>query len=458
MLYRLFFALSLLISIFRCDATQLYRGAEVQKLENDISVMFIDTSKSENILVMLCLSVGSTDEFGTDGVANLLANIFSKQLNRNAETMHYGCQSTLYSGYDQSIHYVYGKQENLEGIIKNFGTVYSNFELTEPDINACKQEIVQKIASDNQIDKNIANQEAMKCMYWHTKYGTTIIGNMNVASIDPEDLVKFRDRFYRNSRLLIIVAGNVNKQETINLINKYFIKKDVGEDKIERLQEPSHHDATVRLTSNSSQVSVPMIDFYWEIPNYRNNSNEAFATEIFINALDDILQGIISEGIKNAASVEFSYSFWNYDYGTFRMSITANDDSKVDELITSIITMIRCIAADGITQAQVDAAMKKISSSASLIDRDVIDVVSIISMRVSAGNNFEFVKSYNDFVKKGCELKLINSQAKKIFQKQPRVISVIYPEKKRPKKIEESVAVVAPSSEKIAEPAAAPAT
>lgn len=412
------------------NTSQLYRESSIQQLENGISVIFVDTTKSEYTLVMLCISAGNTDEIGRDGVANLLSKIVCRRLNQNAENMHYGCESNSYVGHDQSLYYFYGKLENLEGFIKNLGTVYSNLEFSEEDMNICKQEISQTITSENQIDRLVASKEAMKCMYWHSKYGASLTGNMeDISEISSADIKEFRDKFYKNSRVLLIVAGNVDKKVSTDLINKYFIKKDIIEDKITRLQEPSHHDSVTRLTKYSSQVNVPIIEICWEIPNYRNNRNEALATEIFINALDTILQSTIIEEQTNVASMEFSYSFWNYDYGTFRMTITANDDSKVEELITSILTEIRCIASDGISQKQANTAKEKLYKTSSLVDRNMIDAIGIISMKISSGNSLDFLKTYDESIKK-CNLEIINSQAKEIFNKYPRVINVIYPEKK----------------------------
>ena len=59
--------------------------------------------------------------------------------------MHYFAEINSYVGYDQSIYYVHGKKENLDGILKNFGQIYSDFSVSKEEIALQKQDIEQKL-------------------------------------------------------------------------------------------------------------------------------------------------------------------------------------------------------------------------------------------------------------------------------------------------------------------------
>jgi predicted Zn-dependent peptidase len=417
--------------LFSLEAEK-YRGASFQKLENGISVIFVDTAKSDSLLVMFCVSSGSTDEIDKRGVANLLRHVFSKKLKENADSdsLQYSLENNSYTGYDQSVYYFYGKIENLDGFINNLGTTFSGFVFSPSDLNESIKIIERQISEDQQIDKNCIRHEARKSLYWHSGYGAT--GDIDsLRSISEEDVRNFKNKNYVNGRATLIIAGNVDKNHTLEIINKYFSKEKV-ESPINRLQEPPHHGSTTRIIRSSFQVSVPIIEMYWRIPNYRNEKDRALAAEIFINYLDEVLQKNLIETQKIAASISFRYSFWNYDYGDFCMSITSNNSDKVEEVITAILSEIKYIASEKITEEQAKKAAKKLYDSNNVFNMnvDVIDLVNWVSKKIGACYDFDFLKSYNQFVNK-FDLNEINSQARAIFKNDPSVISVIKPAEKK---------------------------
>jgi predicted Zn-dependent peptidase len=421
--------LSCAIDVARGEDPQLYRWSSIQKLENGISVIFVDTSSTSTaILTMLCVSSGSTDEIEIKGVANILSKIFSRKLNENASALHYGSESSSYTGYDQSVYYFYGKAENLEGFIKNLGSVYSNFSFSKEDIDSCRQAEEQDIINKNQIDRTVASRESRKALYWHSGYGDDISGDLeNLSLISDDDVRDFQRKNYKNARTTIIVAGKVDKKAVIDLVNKYFTRPKSNDTRADRLQEPPHHDSTTRITKYSRQISVPIVELYWKIPNYRGDRNKALATEIFVNFLDNWLQNAVIEGQKIAASMSFCYSFWNYEYGDFCIRVTARRPENVEMLINAITSEIKCIASDGITQEQANAAAKKLQGASNLVGMDMIDAVDRISKKLGSCCDYDFIKGFSDFAGKSCDLSLINAQAKEVFKRDPCVITVIMP-------------------------------
>jgi zinc protease len=412
------------------ESPQIYLGSSIKKLANGISVIFVDTSVSDALLVMLCVSAGSADEVTKEGVANLLSKVFAKKLNENSVAMHCGAESNSYAGYDQSSYYFYGKLENLEKFLNNLGSVYSSFSFSKDDLETCRNSVEHSIINENQVDKSISYRESRKAMYWHSKYGASISGDIDgVKLITDDDLSQFKNKHYKNSRVAIIVAGNVDKNATIALVEKYFNKKDDGELKINRLQEPPHHGSTTKITKYSSQVSAPIVEMYWKIPNYRNDRNKALATEIFVNALKDPLRKILVDGQKIAASMSFAYSFWNYDYGDFCVTVTAANSDNVDELVTAISTEIKCLASDGLTDEQASVASKRLYNSSNLVGINTLNAVDHLSRRISSFCDFDFIEGYAGYVDK-YDLNEVNKQAKEIFKNDPCVITVIMPEKR----------------------------
>jgi predicted Zn-dependent peptidase len=430
-----FFLLLSIVNNSYGSEPQKYLGSSIEQLENGISLIFADTSKSDSVLVMFCVSAGNTDETEKEGVSNLLSKITQKKLNDNASNLHYGSECSLYAGHDSTAYYFYTKHDHIEGIIKNFGEICSNFSFSKKDFDECKRLVEQELATDDQVDRIITQREARRSLYWHSKYGSEIAGESDsIKFITDDDIRKFNGKNYKNGRINIIVAGNVDKKEIADLVNKYFVKKGAAEDdKIVRLKEPSHHGSSTRIIKYSSQISVPVIEMYWRIPNYREEKENALATEIYIYALEELLRDALIEKQKIASSMSFQHSFWNYNYGDFCVTVTAENNEQTDDLIRGLISEIKCISLDGITQNQAIEAMEKLLKSSYLVGNDMIDAMDCISKRIASCNDFNFVTEFANFAKKNYNLQLINEQAKKIFKHDPSVISIVIPEKYRKK-------------------------
>lgn len=432
MLKKFAFTIFLSLLFFPSNANEIvqeYRCSSIEKLDNDISIVFVDTIKSESILVMLCISAGNTDEIEKDGVANLLSKVFVKKLNDSAHSLHYGSECNSYVGYDQSVYYFYGKQDNLDGFLKNLGSVFSNFVFSNDELENCKQAIEQSITNEDQIDKLVLRKEARKALFWHSKYGASICGTLDdLKIITIEDINNFKKQHYTNKRANIIIAGNINKKDTIALIKKYFNIQSTKEDiKINRLQEPPHHGSTTKILKYSSQAAVPIIEFYWRIPNYRQEKNKALNTEIFINSLDESLHNSLIEKQKIVSTISFCYSFWNHDYGDFCITITAKNQNNIDDVITAVLSEIKCVASDGMTKEQAKLAYKKLYKASNLVGTDMIDAVDRISKKLGAFYDYEFIRDYPKFIET-YNIDEVNTQAKEIFTHDPSVISVIIPE------------------------------
>lgn len=433
MLKRIIFSLALSLPIFSGSSVQVqasgtYRDVHKTRLDNGISVIFIDAN-SDMVLVMFCVSCGSSDEVDKEGIANLLSKIYSSKLNENAGNLHYGAEVNCNTSYDQSIYYVLGEKNNLEAILQNFAQIYERFSVNESDMNLQKQSIKEALLNKHQIDKNRFHSEIRRSLYWHSKYGCDIEGTFDsLKRISAEDIQRFKDNNYTDNRVSIIVSGSVKRNDVIEMLEKYFKTKErpKTESKIRRMQEPPHHGATISITKYSDQISVPMVEMYWKIPGYHNDKDKALAVEIFINALNDILQKELIEEQQIAASVSFSYSSWNYDGGDLCIAFTPKDATNVSEVATAVLAEIKSIAADGLTAEQASKSAEKISDSSRFVGEDMFDVADKVSKELASGCGFDFILQHPKSAKK-FDLKKVDGVAKEIFLEEPAVVATIRP-------------------------------
>ncbi len=419
-------------------SAEVYRGAEYRKLSNDVSVIFLETNKSDNIFVTLCLSVGHSDDLEKSGKTELIGNIFKHKLEKemNKNSQGYNVEMTSFIGQEQSLFSFYGKRIDLPFHLKCISRHFYGLEISEDELLKEKRKIANKFNQWLVLDKNKLRREALRSLYWHDGFGKPFsVEELNSITID--DLRQFREKNYTNNRITLIISGYIkNKDEITKIIEENFSHSNKSE--IKRLKEPAHHDATVNFEITGSQVKFPFVEIYWRLPNYREEKSvyddvEPFRTvsplalEIFLIYLKSELEKFLIEELKIASSVTFDYSFWNYSEGNLRISVTLNENKYSKETEFAILSEIKKLAYE-VNEQKLAAAQKELYKSVDVFNYlvDVIDTMNWLSEKIGVGYDYEFLKKYRNSIK-NFKLETAQKDIVKFFKKEPEVISVLNP-------------------------------
>lgn len=438
-----FLCLILVLSFGKISA-EVYRGAEYQKLSNDVSVIFLETNKSDNIFVTSCLSVGRSDDVDKSGKSELVGNIFKQKLEKkiNKNPQGYGVEMTSFIGQEQTLFSFYGKQVDLSFYIKCLAKYFYNSEISEEELAKEKEKILHRSNQSMSLDKNKLRKEALRSLYWHDGAGKPL-STEELNSITVDDLKNFCNQNYTNNRLTLIISGNLkNNDEVIKAIEENFSKAKKSE--IKRLKEPSHHDAMISFNMDSPQVKFPCVEIYWRLPNYRGkksvyDNDEPFRTispislEIFLIHLKRELEKSLIDELKIASNVAFDYSFWNYSEGNLRISVQLKEKECSKETEFLILGEIKRLASD-IDKQKLVVAREELYKSVDVFNyqMNVIDTMNWLSDKIGAGYDYKFLKEYRDSIKNlkletAEEVETIKREIVKFFKRGPEVISVLNP-------------------------------
>lgn len=442
-----FLSLIFFFFIGEISAEMVYRGAEYQKLSNDVSVVFFETNKSDDVFSTVCLSVGRSDDIDKSGKSELVGNIFKQKLEKemNKNPQGYSVEMTSFIGQEKTLFSFYGKQVDLPFHIKCLARYFYDLKISEEELAKEKEKISYKFNQSMSLDKNKLRREALQSLYWHDGAGKPFSID-ELDSIVVDDLKNFHDQNYTNNRLTLIISGDLkNKDEIIKAIEENFSNTKKSE--IKRLKEPAHHDATVSFKMTGSQVRFPCVEVYWRLPNYRNeksvyDDDEPFRTisptflEIFLIYLKTELEKSLVDELKIASSVAFDYSFWNYSEGNLRISVQLKEKKYSKETEFLILGEIKRLAGE-IDKQKLVAAREKLYKSVDVFNHqiNVIDTMNWVSDKISAGYDYEFLKDYSDSVKNleletAEKVETVKREIVKFFKRDPEVISVLNPKGK----------------------------
>jgi len=434
---------SLILFLFVCEVSaEVYRRVDHRKLLNGISVIFLETNRSDNIFVTACLSTGQSDDIDKSGQAELVGNIFKRKLEKemNKNPQRFNVEMTSFVGHEQTLFSFYGKRVDLPFHIKCLAQHFYNLEISDEELSKEKERITSRFNQSMVPDKNKLRVKALQSLYWHDAFGKPF-SIEELKTISVEDLKGFREKNYTNNRLTLIISGHIkNKDEIVKTIVENF--SNIKKSEIKRLREPMHHDATISFNMTSSQIKFPYIEIYWRLPNYREeksvyDNDEYFrkvspiALEIFLIYLKTELKKSLIEESKIASSLDFDYSFWNYSEGNLRISIMLKSKKYSEEVEHEILNEIKKIAYE-VDENKLVIARKELYKSADVFNYlvDVIDTMNWLSDKIGVGYDYEFLKKYRESIK-NFKLETVRKEVVEFFKKEPDVISVLNPEERK---------------------------
>jgi len=247
-----------------------------EKLNNGLEVFIIPKNDINNIYVTYNSKYGGKDnEFVPlgetkmtkfpDGIAHFLehklfeeedeTNIFGfyseRGANANANTS-YERTSYLFSGTECF-------KENLEMLLHYVENPYFTDENVEKEKGIIEQEYYMN--EDNPYSKIFYG--TLENAFVKLPYNKSILGDVDsIRSITKEDLYKCYNTFYHPSNMFIVVTGNVNPDEVLEIIKDFEDKRDLKKEKKivrKKYREPDKvrkKEERIKMNTSLSKVSL----------------------------------------------------------------------------------------------------------------------------------------------------------------------------------------------------------
>lgn len=180
-----------------------------------------------------------------------------------------GCNAATYHRHTR---YLFegsnGFKENLDYLLKYVHSPYFTDENVEKEKGIIAEELLQyKDMVDLQMELLVN-----KCLFKYDKMRIDIGGEVeDIMQITKEDLYKTYNTFYQPSNMFIVISGNFNKEEALEIIknneylNKAVTNKEIIEKKIEEPLEVNERHVETEMNTQSTKVNysikVPIKDY-----------------------------------------------------------------------------------------------------------------------------------------------------------------------------------------------------
>lgn len=327
-----------------------------QILDNGLKVVAIPMDNDTGVITTdIFYNVGSRDEImGKSGIAHMLEHLnFKSTKNLKAGEFDkivkgFGGVNNASTGFDYTHYYIKSSSKNLDKSLELYAELMANLTLKDEEFQPERDVVAEerRWRTDNS-PMGYLYFRLFNNTYIHHPYHWTPIGFMSdIQNWNINDIKDFHDKFYTPNNAILLVAGDITKEEVFKTAKKYFKKiknkYPKRDDKLHTI-EPKQDGAKRIIVRKDSQVQMLAINFH--IPNYLHKDQVALSalSELLSSGKSSKLNELLIDK-KQLVNTIYAYNMELKDPGVYLFLAVCNpgvNAKDVEELIWKEIDKIK---------------------------------------------------------------------------------------------------------------------
>jgi zinc protease len=336
------------------------------KLDNGLDIVVIEDHRAPVVTHMVWYRNGSADDpLGKSGIAHFLEHLMFKGTKANPQgkfselIADFGGQENAFTANDYTAYFQRVAKEHLPVCMEYEADRMKNLvlsdEVVSPERDVVLEERRMRTDSDPSDQLNEAVQAAL---YTHHPYGKPIIGWLHeIESLDRNDALAYYDRFYTPENAILVVAGDVDPTEVIDLAGKIYgpVPRHGEPPKRTRTKEPEPR-AHRLVTLADPKVEQPSYQQVFLVPSYRTGApGEGEALEVLAHLLGGGQTSLLFKDLvvdeKLAVAAGAHYQGTAVDDTRFYVFSIPAPGVPLERLDEAVLRVIEKVASEGVDAA-----------------------------------------------------------------------------------------------------------
>ena len=349
-------------------------GIDLYELNNGMKVVFEQNKHLNSVTVGVWIKVGSRDEDEyNNGIAHMIEHmLFKGTTSMSAEelairTAIIGGSLNAYTSKENTEFYCRTLPSCLKEAISILGDMICHSLINEEDLEKEKGVVCEEIDMYKDSPEDSVHEVLQKKIWKAHPLGFLISGKKkNVRAFKANDLKEFMERYYTADNMVVSVAGNFNKRETLVWIKEsfadVFVNKKItagaatNDGLITRKLNPQYTKTEFAKKKDIEQLHV---NYAFEAPSYMEE--ERYSAAILNAILGGDVNSRLFQGIREKHGLTYSvYSYGSSfsDVGLMHIYAAMNPHQydNVHELVTGIINDLR---QNGVKTNELENAKKQ---------------------------------------------------------------------------------------------------
>ncbi|BCD60003.1 MULTISPECIES: pitrilysin family protein [unclassified Nitratiruptor] len=344
-------------------------------LKNGLKVVAIPMKKGSGVITTdIFYKVGSRNEvMGKSGIAHMLEHLNFKSTKHlkagefDEIVKSFGGVDNASTGFDYTHYFIKSAKEHLDKSLWLFSELMENLKLDEKEFLTEREVVAEerRWRTDNNPTGYLYFRLFNNTYIYHPYHWTPIGFMKDIQNWSIEDIRAFHKRYYQPKNAIIIVAGDINKDEVFALAKKHFehIKNCCDIPKVHQVEPPQDGPKRVYIQRD---VQTQMIAIAFHIPNFEDKE------QVALSAISELLSSGKSSRLykklvdeKKMVNQIYGYNMENKDPGIFLFLAVANPGVTAEQIEKEIWREIEKIKKGNIKKSELDKI--KINTKADFI-------------------------------------------------------------------------------------------
>ncbi|ADG93779.1 peptidase M16 domain protein [Arcobacter nitrofigilis DSM 7299] len=345
-------------------------------LDNGLQIVVIPMENGSNVVSTdIFYKVGSRNEvMGKSGIAHMLEHLnFKSTKNLKAGEFDeivkgFGGVNNASTSFDFTHYYIKSSSKNMGKSLKLFADLMENLTLKDkefqPERNVVAEE--RRWRTDNNPMGYLQFRLFNNAYIYHPYHWTPIGFTDDIKNWTIKDIRDFHSTYYQPKNAIVVLAGDISKDDAFKLVKKYFKdiknKKDIPA-KVYTV-EPKQDGAKRIIINRDSQVQ--MLAMAYHIPNFENKDQIALSalSELLSSGKSSILEKRLVDEKRLVNSI-YAYNIELKDPGLFMFIASCNEGVKAQDVEKEILKIIEEIKEGKISKEDLEKI--KINTKADFI-------------------------------------------------------------------------------------------
>lgn len=412
-------------------------------LDNGMEVLLISNHRVPAIMHMVWYKVGGIDEIdGHTGLAHYLEHLMFHGTDKypkdkiDKEVSSFGGSHNAFTSYDFTAYYQNIPKDYLEEVISMESDRMRGLILEEQAAKLERDIVLEErlLRRDNS-PKSILSEKVRAALFGKNHpYGRPLIGyEEDISKLTLEDATEFYNQYYYPNNSILVIAGDISKNEIMPLIQKYYAKLPSGPKfeptKIEAVEnivekEVKHYDKnTQHVTLKISYLAPDLMS-----KNKEHSYPLSVISYLLAGSQNSILYKklVIQEDL--AINVSSSYSSMSKGQSAFSIDITLKDPQNEDQIRQIINEELTKLKQGKVKKKHLSNAKKLFLIESIYSKESYKSLAYIVAMNYTTGISLEEILNWDKNIL-AVTISNIKEASDFVFQEDKFVLGYLLPEK-----------------------------
>ncbi|NQY24807.1 MAG: insulinase family protein [Campylobacteraceae bacterium] len=336
-----------------------------QTLDNGLQIVVIPMHNNSSVVsTNIFYKVGSRNEvMGKSGIAHMLEHLnFKSTKNLKAGEFDeivkgFGGVNNASTSFDYTNYYIKSSSKNMDKSLGLFSDLLQNLNLKDEEFQPERDVVMEERhwRTDNN-PMGYLQFRLFNNVFMYHPYHWTPIGFINdIKNWTISDIKEFHKTYYQAKNAIIVVAGDITKEEVFESAKKHFASIKNKHDLPSKIHtiEPKQDGAKRAIIYKNS--SVEMLTIAYHIPNFEHKDQVALSalSELFSSGKSSILQKILVDEKKLVNQV-YAYNMELKDPGVFMFVAVCNEGVKAKDVEKEILKIIKDVKNGKVTKKEIE--------------------------------------------------------------------------------------------------------